>query len=244
MMFSKYAKIYDLFNKNKNYKKEINYLLKLIKSLNLKNLKDLLDVGCGTGLHAAYLKKKKFNVCGVDISNEMLRIAKKQNPKIVFKNINSKLNKQFQICYSFFHVVSYLNTDKKLNNFFKYISLALVNNGYFIFDFWHKPSVIKDPPKEKFKLIYDKKYKIIRFTTFDHIKKKNTIKIFFNFFLVNKKKIESFKETPVMRYFSEDKLNFFLKKNNLKIIKHYQWLTLKKPENKWYSCIIARKILN
>ena len=121
MMFSKYAKIYDLFNKNKNYKKEINYLLKLIKSLNLKNLKDLLDVGCGTGLHAAYLKKKKFNVCGVDISNEMLRIAKKKNPKIVFKNINSKLNKQFQICYSFFHVVSYLNTDKK------YIDLTSYN---------------------------------------------------------------------------------------------------------------------
>jgi ubiquinone/menaquinone biosynthesis C-methylase UbiE len=242
MIFNKYAKIYDLLNKSKNYKKEINYFLKILKNLNLKNFKNILDVGCGTGSHASYLKKKGFNISGVDISSKMLKIARKKNPKIKFKNINSKISKKFDICYSFFHVVSYLDTNKKLNDFFKYVSLALIKNGYFIFDFWHKNSVIQSPPKEKIKLIQNKKLKIIRQTRFEHIKKKEIIKVFFTFFLLNKKKFECFEETHKMRYFSQNKLNIFLKKNNLKIIKHYGWLSFKKPTNKWYSCIVAKKI--
>ena len=48
-MFKKYAEIYDLLNKKKNYKKEINYLLKIIKKFKPKKKIRILDIGCGTG---------------------------------------------------------------------------------------------------------------------------------------------------------------------------------------------------
>ena len=40
-----------------------------------------LDFGCGTGRSTRFLKKLGFNVVGIDISGEMIKIAKKMNPE-------------------------------------------------------------------------------------------------------------------------------------------------------------------
>ncbi len=43
-----------------------------------------LDLGCGTGNYTLELKKRGFDVVGLDISKEMLRIAQKKIPEIAF----------------------------------------------------------------------------------------------------------------------------------------------------------------
>lgn len=42
-----------------------------------KRIKNILDLGCGSGRHLVYLAKKGFNVCGFDISEHGIDIAKK-----------------------------------------------------------------------------------------------------------------------------------------------------------------------
>jgi len=44
--------------------------------------KKILDFGCGTGIYAKILTKKRAKVKGFDISREMIKIAKQENPNL------------------------------------------------------------------------------------------------------------------------------------------------------------------
>lgn len=76
-VFKKYAKYYDLFNKDKDYGKEADYVHALIQKY-APDAKAILDLGCGTGQHDFFLAEKGYSVIGVDMSEEMLSIANTQ----------------------------------------------------------------------------------------------------------------------------------------------------------------------
>lgn len=48
----------------------------------------VLDIGCGNGNYTKYIEDKGFRYEGIDISEEMLNIAKKNNPHSTFKNMD------------------------------------------------------------------------------------------------------------------------------------------------------------
>jgi len=48
----------------------------------------VMDLGCGPGRDARYLDSKGFQVIGVDLSSELLNIAKKRVPKGLFYNLD------------------------------------------------------------------------------------------------------------------------------------------------------------
>lgn len=74
--------------------KELSKIVKIFKE---NKVKKILDLGCGTGRHTLYLSKQGFEVCGIDIADTGIRIAKKwlkdNNLKAEFKvnNIYKKL---------------------------------------------------------------------------------------------------------------------------------------------------------
>ena len=45
----------------------------------------ICDIGCGPGQIASYLHHYGANVCGIDLSGEMVRQARKLNPDIPFQ---------------------------------------------------------------------------------------------------------------------------------------------------------------
>ncbi len=45
----------------------------------------ILDIGCGVGIDANYMASKGFKVIGIDLSKEMLKLAKQKFPKIDFR---------------------------------------------------------------------------------------------------------------------------------------------------------------
>ena len=96
-----YAKCYSEINLYKSYIKD--FLIKL-------NGKDILDVGCGAGQFTNYFCELGFNAIGIDFSNELLSIAKKNYPNIVFicdDICEYKTNKRFDGIFvkdMFFHL--------------------------------------------------------------------------------------------------------------------------------------------
>lgn len=75
--YDKYAKLYD---------KKLEFLNSFEKNMLMKMAGDVkgkkvLDIGCGTGRLARVLIEKNADYTGVDISEEMLKIAKKKNTK-------------------------------------------------------------------------------------------------------------------------------------------------------------------
>ena len=79
-----YARYYDLFNQGKDYTREVDFLEQVFKKFSSGGVKTILDLGCGTGLHTRELIKRGYEISGLDLSNEMIAIAKERNPSVQF----------------------------------------------------------------------------------------------------------------------------------------------------------------
>mgnify|MGYP001579732447 CR=1 FL=1 len=135
--YKKWANAYDDFETN------IAIILEkdlLIKEINPQKREIILDAGCGTGRYIGELRKRCKKVIGVDFSPEMLSIAKKKYPDIVFyeKDLMKKLPFKNN---SFHKIVSSLvfSHFKDINRTLKELHRVLKKGGkLFITDFpWH-----------------------------------------------------------------------------------------------------------
>lgn len=112
-----------------------NELLEMPTSLDLlgevKN-KKILDYGCGSGIYAKILKRKGANVKGFDISKEMLKIAKKNNPDIEFKQ-GSGYNIPFKSKFDIIIAPLVVHYMKNWDRMFKEMKRVLNNKGIVIF---------------------------------------------------------------------------------------------------------------
>lgn len=100
----------------------------------LGNVKDkkILDYGCGSGIYTALLTKKGAKVKGFDISEEMLKIAKLNNPDVEFKQgsgYNIPFKEKFDIILASL-VVHYM---QDWNRMFKEMGRVLNKGGIVIF---------------------------------------------------------------------------------------------------------------
>jgi SAM-dependent methyltransferase len=248
MTFKNYARYYNLLYSKKDYYGERDYLVKLIEEYS-KHAKNILDVGCGTGKHAALLAEKGFSVIGVDLSQEMIEIAKsKQYKNCEYHFANARdfsLNKKFDVITSLFHVISYQTTNEILEDVFLNIRKHLNQEGIFIFDFWYAPAVLTQKPTVRILRLEDEDIKITRLSEPVQYFNENVIDV--NFELHIKEKVsgryEIVHEIHKMRYFAIPELDFILEKCGLKSIKYEEWITGKRPsEESWGVCCIAKAI--
>jgi 2-polyprenyl-3-methyl-5-hydroxy-6-metoxy-1,4-benzoquinol methylase len=110
------------------------------KEINFDKSKKILDVGCGTGRHTIELAKRGYNVTGLDLSETLLKRAKKKaealNLKINFIKAdarNFKLESKFDlvviICEGAF---SLMETDEMNFAILKNVFESLNKKGKFI----------------------------------------------------------------------------------------------------------------
>lgn len=144
-----FADYYDKITQHKDYRAEIDSLVKLIReSVSDPNAR-ILDVGCGTGNHAVLLAERGYDVTAIDLSPDMIRIASAKNSKAKFKSgdIGQMPETGFQFCYSLFNVINCLNSLSQLIDFFKAISAHLVDGGTVFIESWNPIAVIAAPPE-------------------------------------------------------------------------------------------------
>jgi ubiquinone/menaquinone biosynthesis C-methylase UbiE len=121
-----------------------------------------LDFGCGTGRSTRFLQKQGFDTTGIDISDEMIQIAKKIDPKGNYQLIKDGDYSMFSP-ESFDLLLSSFTFDnipiEKKQNIFIDLTRLLKNDGIFInlvcspemyINEWTSFS-IKDFPENKFK---------------------------------------------------------------------------------------------
>ena len=138
------AKIKSLFNEISPYYDFINNIISLfthyfIKIFALKNLKikdnsKILDLACGTGDIVKIVSKyyPKTDIIGLDISDKMLEIAKKKNPKknfVLGDIINLKYEEnEFDYITIFFGLRNVENRTKAISEIYR----VLKKDGLFL----------------------------------------------------------------------------------------------------------------
>ncbi|MBU0671642.1 MAG: class I SAM-dependent methyltransferase [Candidatus Margulisbacteria bacterium] len=82
-MYKDLAKYFPIITPPEDYLEECEYFAQVIKNTSPIESKTLLDLGCGGG-NDDFALKKHFKITAVDVSPEMLKIAKKLNPEVKY----------------------------------------------------------------------------------------------------------------------------------------------------------------
>lgn len=140
-LYKKFAKYYDKVYFDKDYAKEVEVINWAVKKHKKSKGSKLLDIACGTGGHAAILKKD-YSIIGVDLNPEMLKLARKKVVGVKFIKGDMKtlaLGKKFDIVTCLFTSITYNQNYTELDNTLKIFYNHLHPGGLVIFDIgFHK----------------------------------------------------------------------------------------------------------
>ena len=139
------AAYYDEIYGFKNYEKESGKIKTLIARYKKSNGRKLLDVACGTGNHISFLKRR-FLVEGIDSSPDMLRVARKKHPDVVFHRgdmSNFNLQSRYDAITCLFSAIGHLRTRKRMKQAVQNMAAHLRPGGVLIIEPWITPHDFK-----------------------------------------------------------------------------------------------------
>jgi ubiquinone/menaquinone biosynthesis C-methylase UbiE len=137
-LYKDLAKYYDLIYSSKNYEAEAGRINELVKKHKRSSGKDLLEVACGTGKHAQYLKKR-FRVLATDVNAGMLGIARRNVKGVTFKQADMttlNLNKKFDVIVCLFSSIGYVKTHANLRKTINGFAKHLKRGGVVLIEPW------------------------------------------------------------------------------------------------------------
>lgn len=139
-MFIKSAQFYDALYHFKDYVAASNQLKELIDQ-HKSDSKTLLDVGCGTGKHVEYLQEN-YQVEGLDLSSELLSIARQRCPNVPFHEANMvdfNLGQTFDVVTCLFSAIAYVKTLENMERSIANMAGHLKPGGLLIVEPWISP---------------------------------------------------------------------------------------------------------
>lgn len=137
------AEIYDLVYSFKDYQTEADTLKCILEKHIQSGGRTLLDVACGTGQHLAWLKED-YAVEGLDLSAELLSLARQKHPEVVFHQadmIEFKLGKRFDAVVCLFSSIGYAKTLENAQKAVQCMSKHLKPGGVLAIEPWFTPDV-------------------------------------------------------------------------------------------------------
>ena len=137
-MFTKSIPYYDVIYASKDYQSETQRLLDFIREYLESGGERLLDVACGTGKHIE-LMKEAYKVEGLDLSQELLDIARTRTPDVLYHHadmMDFDLGREFDVVTCLFSSIGYVRTLENLHRAVKCMSNHLVAGGIIFIEPW------------------------------------------------------------------------------------------------------------
>jgi len=214
-----YAKVYS----HRDQAEAIEQIEFLKKELPLNNTKTALDIACGNGRQAILLSEIIDEVWGLDLSEDLLKIAKDK-----IKANNSKLkvvqgdmrklpfnDSHFDLITNFFTGFGYFKTDQEHRSLLKEWARVCKKNAFFLLDYLNREHIIEtlEPfsQNETDEFIIEQSRKI----TEDETRVEKEIVI------TEKKNLNKNKYKESVRMYSFDEINIMLKEAGFKTLKAY-----------------------
>ncbi len=217
--FDKNFLTFGLEDREKRAKKEVDFILKV-----LKIPKDalILDLACGIGRHSIELAKRCYNVTGIDFTKEYIKYCKERTRKLSLDNLKfiqmdmRKLNfkNKFDFIINIYTSFGYF-TDKENLDVLRRMVKALKKNGKLLIDVNNRDFLIKHFGKKGLKKL---KYGyILEEREFDFSKSRINTK--WTYLSKNKKKIGI--NMTSSRAYSYHELEAMFEISGLKVIKNF-----------------------
>ncbi|MBU4438967.1 MAG: class I SAM-dependent methyltransferase [Acetobacterium sp.] len=140
-MYEEFAQVYDELMKEIDYTKWSDYVQRLFLN-GKREIKTVLEFGCGTGNITCNLAEKGFDLTAVDLSEAMLTVADEKADRMGLKNIqfylgdmsNFQINQTFDAVISCCDSVNYLPDLEALQSFLYSSYECLESQGMLLFD--------------------------------------------------------------------------------------------------------------
>ena len=175
----RHAEFYDIFYRDKPYKKEAAFIHQCLQECSIGKTKRLLELACGTGTHALALEKFNYEIIATDNSEDMLNHARRKaamvDSAIDFRPQDMRElsldERPFDAVFCLFDSIGYLKTNEKITEAFLRVRDHLRKDGLFIFEFWHAPAMLTQYEPVRFRrwVVPDGQLVRISETTLDYV---------------------------------------------------------------------------
>ena len=234
--YKDFAFVYDELMNEVDYNGWVKYIEDIIKNENAQ-VQNILELACGTGNLTIPLTKKNYDIAGIDISEEMLSVAREKAEKegvelVLLQQDIAELD--FDVpnldcilcaCDGF----NYITYDEDLENVFAKSYELLKKDGLFIFDissFYKLSTVLGNN-------MYGENREDIAYmwqNYFDEVD--NLVEMELAFFIRDDEdeRFDRFEETHLQRAYKEEEIINLLKKVGFENIKTYGDFTFESPK--------------
>ncbi|MFC1558642.1 class I SAM-dependent DNA methyltransferase [candidate division KSB1 bacterium] len=220
-LYTELANIYyemyqSLFDYGKEFEFYSNYL-------NKYKCRSILELGCGNGILASYFLKSNYEYTGLDISYEMLEIARKNNPDINFIQGDMRdlqINEKFDAVIIPGRSFCYMTTNDDVMNALKSVHNSLKEYGILVCDNYQAEKIFSDFDKqhESYVNYKNKKYRRVS-------KKSLNLKTGWTwnwdavYYIEEKgKETKIINDESILRAFTNDELKLFLELNKFDVL--------------------------
>jgi len=252
-VFDAYGRYYDLLYRDKDYAAESRYVVQQLRR-HAPGARRLLDLGCGTGAHAALLAAEGYDVAGVDLSDSMLEAAAlrraslpsdlRQRLRFERGDVRSIRLGTFDAVLALFHVASYQQTNADLAAMFATAAQQLPAGGLFLFDFWYGPAVLTQKPETRAKELQDEHVHVTRIAHSELRDAENLVTVEYRLLVEDKTtaKVHRINEVHVMRYLFLPEIDALLEGVGMRRVSASEWMTdAALGVRTWGGFVIARK---
>ena len=138
-LYSQLAAYYDVIYWWKDYEREVDFLVKVFRRHGVRGRR-VLEVACGTGSHTKILVSRGYEVTGVDISEDVLKIARKKVGRRAefirgdMRDLNAVVEGEYDAVVCLFSAISYNTTMADLRKTLLGFRSHVKESGVVVFD--------------------------------------------------------------------------------------------------------------
>jgi ubiquinone/menaquinone biosynthesis C-methylase UbiE len=230
------AHYYDtIYSELVDYRSQADRIKKIIaKHSKKKKPGSLLDVACGTGNYTFIFADRGWKVTGIDISDEMLRIAKKKtggkkNPRFIKMDMRKiNLQEKFDVATVLFGGFGYLLETRDVESFLASVKRHLSPGGLLIFEFWQNsavhPAASRPSGHQSWLRIEDGNRLVIRLDTSKYNAQTNILNGEYDHYILDtngRKLVDNFSETHHLKTYAISNIRELLERSKFKVLAFY-----------------------
>jgi SAM-dependent methyltransferase len=246
--YARSAEFYDFLYENRDYRSECAFVDQALRKYGKGRIKDLLDIGCGTGGHSFEFADRGYRVLGLDTSREMIRVGRRKakgrkDVSFVHGDIRRmRFHRHFDAAISLFAPMSYLATHRDIEQAFLNVRRLLRPGKPFVFDVWNGNAVLKEGPGNTTRTAHVRGDEIVRTASPELDLRRQTCTVNYCFEVRRGPAlIDQFEEVHTFRYFFPEEISTYLEQAGFEVRSVGSGQKINVVDStSWYLTLIAR----